>query len=278
MLDGVAVGLNKGMIGLGSDGARGKFDNISVQVLPPAITLDVTEEFTGGPGIAGNVVGGAWAASSDALTGSAAAGGPAAVTLTNLGASLEANAYLEITAALTLAAGARAGVVYDFYGASDYKFIVLDLAAQAIVFGHVAGGRTVVDESVSRALTAGVMYTLLVTIKGASVSLMVNGAFVLSRSYNAALADGRFGLLVAAGTAKFDALRVRTDGYTPPASSTVSAPVPAPAPAPAPAPVPAPAPAPAPVPAPSPAPEPAPVPAPVPAPTPAPTPPGRGKK
>jgi hypothetical protein len=238
------------------------FDNISVEVLPPSITLDVTEEFTGGPGIAGNVVGGTWTASSGALTGSSAAGGPAAVTLANLGASLEANAYLEITAAITLTAGARAGVVYDFYGASDYKFIVLDLTAQAVVFGHVAGGRTVVDETVSRALTAGVMYTLLVTIKGASVSLMVNGAFVRSRAYNAALADGRFGLLVATGTAKFDAIRVRTDGYIPPAASTVSESVPVPAP----------------VPVPVPAPEPAPVPAPAPAPTPAPAPPGRGKK
>jgi Ca2+-binding RTX toxin-like protein len=266
MLDGVAVGLNKGMVGLGSDHARGMFDNISVEVLPPSITLDVTEEFTGGPGIAGNVVGGTWTASSGALTGSAAAAAPAAVTLANLGASLEANAYLEITASVTLTAGARAGIVYDFYSASDYKFIVLDLAAQAVVFGHVAGGRTVVDETVSRALTAGVMYTLLVTIKGASVSLTVNGAFVRSRAYNTALADGRFGLFVAAGTAKFDAIRVRTDGYTPPAASTVSvlASVIEPAPAPTPAPEPAPAPVP--------------VPAPVPAPAPAPEPPGRGKK
>jgi hypothetical protein len=34
VLDGVAFGLNKGLVGVGSDNARGTFDNVSVQVLP----------------------------------------------------------------------------------------------------------------------------------------------------------------------------------------------------------------------------------------------------
>src|SRR5690606_7064730 len=37
VVDGVAYGLNKGMMGFGSDRARGKFDNMSVQILPPEI-------------------------------------------------------------------------------------------------------------------------------------------------------------------------------------------------------------------------------------------------
>ncbi|HEX5857107.1 MAG TPA: hypothetical protein VFY91_03265, partial [Microbacterium sp.] len=278
MLDGAAVGLNKGMVGVGSDRSRGKFDNISVQVLPPAITLDVTEGFTTGAGVVAGAAG-TWSASGGFLNGSTPAAGPAAVALANLGAPFAANAYLELTASLVLTAGAKAGVVYDFYSSSDYKFLVLDLVAKAVVFGHVAGGRAVVDETVSWALTAGVTYTMLVTIKGASVSLMLNGAFVRSRAYNAALADGRFGLLVTAGSAKFDTLRVRTDGYTPPAAPSIAA-SPAltePAPAPAPNPEPAPAPAPAPEPAPAPAPVPAPAPTPAPEPAPAPTKPGRGK-
>ena len=32
----------KGMVGVGSDNARGRFDDFSIQVLPPTITVDVT--------------------------------------------------------------------------------------------------------------------------------------------------------------------------------------------------------------------------------------------
>ena len=40
VIDGVTVGLNKGMVGIGSDNARGIFDNVAVQVLPPQVTYD----------------------------------------------------------------------------------------------------------------------------------------------------------------------------------------------------------------------------------------------
>ena len=223
IIDGVAVGLNKGFVGVGSDRARGTFDNISVQVLPQAITLDATEEFDGGAGLVRDTVRGTWTAAGGSLGSTVPAGGSPAVALVALGSTLSANAFLEITAAVALAAGARAGVVYDYYSLSDYKFIVLDAATQAVVFGHVVAGQTVVDASIARALTVGLVYTMLVTIKGASVSLVLNGAFILSRAYNAALADGRFGLVVAAGTGSFRSLGVRTDGYSPPAITTTLA-------------------------------------------------------
>jgi hypothetical protein len=50
VIDGVAYGLNKGMVGIGSDNARGVFDNVAVQVLPPKLTLDSLEDF--GDGVA----------------------------------------------------------------------------------------------------------------------------------------------------------------------------------------------------------------------------------
>ena len=40
MIGGVAYGLNKGMVGMGSDNSRGQFDNVRVRVLPPQVTLD----------------------------------------------------------------------------------------------------------------------------------------------------------------------------------------------------------------------------------------------
>lgn len=127
-----------------------------------------------------------------------------------------------------------AGVVYDVYSADEFKFIVLDQAAGTVLFGHVTGGARVVDEVVAWALVAGASYSMLVTIKGASVSLVVNGAFVRSRAYYAALADGRFGLLVLEGSAGFERLRVRTDSADAAVDSSALAlatePVPAPPP------------------------------------------------
>ena len=44
-IDGWVYGINAGMIGFGSDNSRGVYDNIAVQVLPPEITFEGTEEF-----------------------------------------------------------------------------------------------------------------------------------------------------------------------------------------------------------------------------------------
>ena len=276
MVDGEAVGLNKGFVGVGSDRARGKFDNISVQVLPPTITLDATETFADGAGLVSDVVRGTWTAAGDGvLTGSATPAGPA-VAVVDLGTSLDANSYLEITATLRLGAGARAGVVYDLYSAREYKYIALDVAGRAVVFGHAVGGTLVNDLVIPWTLAAGAWYTMLVTIKGASVSLVLNGAFIRSMAYNSALADGDFGVVALAGTVVVDTLRVRTDGYSPPSAVAPAATATATAPAPTPAPT-EPAPAPTePAPAPT---EPPPAPSdPAPAPAPSPTPPGKGRK
>src|SRR5690606_1785566 len=151
----------------------------------------------------------AWTPESGALRGEAAAASPA-IAVAEVGAAINPNAFLELTATLTLLPGAIAGMVYDLYDARTFKFVLLDLAGQSVVFGHMRDGQLVIDQRVSRALTAGTAHTMLVTLKGASVSVMLNGFFVASRAYNAALADGRFGLLVTAGSASFDALRVRT--------------------------------------------------------------------
>ncbi|AQX15768.1 hypothetical protein BCR15_08365 [Tessaracoccus lapidicaptus] len=74
-------------------------------------------------------------------------------------------------------------------------------------------------------LVAGADYTMVVTIKGASVSLELNGSFVRSMAYSAALADGRVGLVVGSATASYDSVRIRTDGWTAP-EGTVTEPVP----------------------------------------------------
>ena len=37
--------LNEGMVGIGTNNAKGRIDNVAVQVLPPEITLSRTNDF-----------------------------------------------------------------------------------------------------------------------------------------------------------------------------------------------------------------------------------------
>jgi hypothetical protein len=56
----------------------------------------------------------------------------------------------------------------------------------------------------------GTTYTLLVVLKGASVSIQVSGAFGVSWGFNSDVVDGRFGTFVGGATATFDDFRIRS--------------------------------------------------------------------
>jgi len=46
VVDGYSYGLNWGLVGVGSDNARGAFDDIRVQVATPDVTFSSTEDFS----------------------------------------------------------------------------------------------------------------------------------------------------------------------------------------------------------------------------------------
>ncbi len=131
VIDGVAMGLNWGFVGVGSDNSRGKFDNLVVQVLPPQVTTDYLEDFE--DGVANHFIGpqtGNWTATGRryAHTGPA---GSTAVSLLDVaqGQRLNPSSYLEIQAKLN--ATQTGGIVFDAYGTNDFKFVALDVASQA---------------------------------------------------------------------------------------------------------------------------------------------------
>jgi hypothetical protein len=53
--------------------------------------------------------------------------------------------------------------------------------------------------------------TLTVTLKGTTVSVLVNRSAAVSHVYNAVVTDGGFGLLAKGGMASFDLFTVSTD-------------------------------------------------------------------
>jgi hypothetical protein len=212
IIDGVAYGLNKGLVGMGSQDAQGVFDNVAVQVLSPQVTYDNTTDLTKGTAQLNQPAAGTWALGGAGYQGTPASGAVAFTPVQMFGgvSRLTATDWLEVTT--TVATSATAGLAFDEYAVDDFKFAVLDVAAQRVSLGHLtARGGWVIDTSVAWKLTAGTQYTLMLTLKGTSASLTVNGAFALSYGYNAGVVDGQFGVLSRQAPASFTSLRIRNN-------------------------------------------------------------------
>ena len=224
MIDGVSYGLNKGLIGFGSNMARGSYDNISLQVIAPEATYDGTIDFSGSTAPLGTPSSGTWAQSGGAYNAAPSATAPALVTGRIVPQSLSSTSWLQLTA--TLRSTGTAGIVFDHYGPNDYKFAVLDVVNGRVYLGHVAPHYgTVIDAVYGKTLSATTYYVMELNLKGASASITLNGEFMVSTSYNAALVDGAFGLVGQSGSSSYDALRIRSDDdalrfITPPTPST----------------------------------------------------------
>ena len=113
VVDGYTYGLNYGFVGFGSDNARGSFDNIAVNVLPPGVTYDRTEDFD--DGAAQQFTGmqaGSFTVNAGRYDGVATAGGTSidAIDL-GLGHGLESGSHLELAA--TVRATAIGGIFFD---------------------------------------------------------------------------------------------------------------------------------------------------------------------
>jgi hypothetical protein len=194
------------MIGVGNQGSKSTVDNFTLQILPPELTLDYTDQFDNAQGRFPLAATAGWTFSNGRLI----ANGGAAPNTFKLGTSLEADSYLEVETKLsTVSTG---GIVFDNYAANDYKFITLDVVNDKVLVGHVSpkGGLTI-DASFSRVLDANVDYSLRLIFKGASASIQVNGGLVGTYGYNSVLVDGQIGLMTGSGATSFDRFQVRTN-------------------------------------------------------------------
>jgi hypothetical protein len=213
MVNGEAQGLNKGLLGFGSDQSRGTIDNVAIQVLPPQITLDTTEDFNDGAAnlFTGTTTGTWGPTSADKRYSGTSTGTAAATKGIDLGtAPLQPESYVEFSTQAKTAQ--MAGLVFDQYSANDYKFVAIDVAGQRVVVGHQDRIRGfVIEQTVAKTLLATTDYTLSLTLKGTSVAVTLNGAYVTSWGYNAPVADGSLGLFTKGGTSSFDNVRVRTN-------------------------------------------------------------------
>ena len=202
------IPLNQGLTGVGMDGSKWTVDDFRTQILPPELTLNLTDDFAGLRELPQDDRTGTWSEAGGVLTG-VASGGTRAVRLVDLGVGLSADSYLELDA--VIATAARGGIVFDRYDDQNYKFVALDVAGDRVVVGHVSRGAETIDASWTRALEPTQSYKLQLVFKGAAVSVRVDGAVVGSHGFNSTLVDGDFGVMASGGSASYDDLRVATN-------------------------------------------------------------------
>ena len=214
VVDGWNYGLNWGLVGFGSDNARGAIDNIAVQVLPPAVTLNTREDFGDATNIlfagGADVSGGSFAQSAGRYVASPAAG-QTALSLANLQGLTQLAPASVLDLSATFSTTTQAGFVFDLYSPTDYKFVMLDVANKQVVIGHRQGNSWTADATVAKSLVAGTDYLLDVKLRGATVSVSVGGQVTAGFAYNGITIDGRFGLFAKGAAASFDSVGFKTN-------------------------------------------------------------------
>ena len=219
VVNGVNIGLDYGIVGLGANNAISSFSSVAVQTVMPTTTFTYNETFTGGTAqYFDPPTSGTWTYSSGAITGTPPSSG-AAVQFVDIGLALgkpagtfalQANSTLDLKATLQIAG--RAGLVYAYYNPGYYKFAALLADTQQVVLGHyTTKGGYVFDATTPWTLAAGTNYTLELTANGNTVSLTVNGSLALSYIYNSVVTSGQFGLISLKGATTFTNAYVRTD-------------------------------------------------------------------
>ena len=105
--------------------------------------------------------------------------------------------------------------MFDLYATDDFKFVAIDVAGQRVVVGHQDAVRGfVIEQTIAKALSAAIDYTLSLSLKATSVAVTLNGVYVTTWAYNAPVVDGSLGLITKGGSASFDNVRVRTNDPT----------------------------------------------------------------
>jgi Ca2+-binding RTX toxin-like protein len=209
---GYSYGLNTGMVGIGATSSKARIDNLKVQVLPPEITLEETEDFSDGVAQRQVPVTGNWSIVGSGnqayYRGAPETGDDPAFTGTDL--VIGSNHLLQLEA--DISSSAQAGFIFDRYGSQRFKFVTLSAATGEVLVGyHTARTGFVIEAAVDKGVTAGTVHNLGVTLKGATVSVQLDGQLALSHAYNAVTVDGDYGLLSVGAPGSFDNLVIGTD-------------------------------------------------------------------
>lgn len=193
--------LNDGYLGLGTDGAKANFDDWQIQKLPPVVTLELTDGFDDASNPLNMALDG-WSINAGLLTG---------VTDSLVTTHVDVQSFARLELEALLSGSGSGGLVFDYYGDHQYKFVTLDMASGELQIGHVTDKGTVIDSTVTVKLKGNGDHLLSMSMLGGGISVLVDGTAVAGHVYNSLVNDGDVGLLVSDGSIGFDSLTIRTD-------------------------------------------------------------------
>ena len=195
-----------GMVGLGTNNATARFDDLQIQTLPPEWTFTTQAGFDTASDNPFITRSGDWYVSDGRLHGSSSGQEPALATE---GINVAAFSRLELLA--TLDSDNQGGFVFDYYSNNEFKYVSLDVQNDEVIIGHYLNGHWSVDAVADQELASGVDYSLMVTLFGSTVTVTLDGKSVVTHSFNSLLNDGQFGVLNVDGNSHFDNFLVRGD-------------------------------------------------------------------
>ncbi len=204
--DGFSYGLNAGMVGIGALNSVARIDNVKVQVLPPEITFEDTDDFTTAATLLTGATTGDWQVVNNRYQVDATS-----IELAQSLAGLTVDGSSLIRLEGVLNTDGIAGYVFDRYSATDFKFAAISATDDQAIIGHYARQGWVIDTAANWVINDNQDYDVDVTVKGSTVSVLVNGQTVVSHAFNAVAVDGEFGLLAKDGIASFDTVTFGTD-------------------------------------------------------------------
>jgi hypothetical protein len=211
--DGFRHGLNDGMVGVGAQNSKGRFDDVVVQVPRRGITFEYREDFLqAAPTLFSGPETGSWKVEGTRCQGLPAEGSDTAIRSADVGGGrrLEVSSRLELETRLSVET--MGGLVFDQYGPDDFKFVALLPGSGQVAIGHhTARGGWSFDAVASRPLGPGPDQDLGVVLRGSQATVSLNGQTVLSHLFNGVVVDGAFGLFTRGGSGSFDSFTVRTD-------------------------------------------------------------------
>ena len=233
--DGVAMTLNFGMVGLATNNASAKFNNVVVTVPVAAPTWSYQTNFNNCPSYLDPPTVGSWSVGRYGYTGVAPAGGFAIAPIDlglAIGAApdtftLQPGSTIDISAELGQVGGS-AGITFDNVN-GGFKFAALissipsDLTyaanltpmkagEQYVVLGHYApGSGFVIDAYQAYSFNARFNQTLDVIVDRDVVNVDVNNCLVMNCAYDTPVNGFGFGLLSWTGSNLFSSLTVTTN-------------------------------------------------------------------
>jgi hypothetical protein len=154
---------------------------------------------------------GHWLIDGQRYHGAPASGDDLALSLMDLGLKqgLQATSLLKLST--TLSTQSSAGVVFDYYGPNDFKFVTVSAVSDQVMVGHrTKRGGWSVDAALNTTIRTGTDHELLVLLKGTTVSVSLDGQAVLGYVFNGLLVDGQFGLVTRDGGSSFDEVTLKT--------------------------------------------------------------------